>query len=483
MNIKIYKKISTTGNYFLNKKEFWFLKYINFFSVPKYHPYEISVYDKLINKKTSPNTLRLNDQLFKKIKKYFNNIFDEVGEKPNIIENKRNYKTVILSNINIDHKKYSTYKDIYYGELAKYFKKDFLFVYRNYLPQKSSFLLKKFNNKKDVLILNKKENLLTEIKIIIRSIYIFILCKKLYFKTKNSFKKKFLKEGSKYMRVGSSVANLRLVYQIERVLKNTNPNIFIYTFEGHAWEKALCSYIKIKFPKIKIYGYQFSTILKNHNIFNRYQNKSHMPDKILTKGTANYIKLKNSPLKKSTDIEIIGFNNKKIPFFKKNKFKKNICLIGPEAMNTEIKSMFNFSKKIAIKNPNIQFIFRKHPSNEIDDFFTKKEIENLPKNFSISENILQKDIKKSSFILYRGSSIVIECVLNGLWPIYLDIGKIDIDIMHKISKKNRSIKKTSDFNKIVNFSRKKNSDFKKFYNYAKKFNSKINNKCSVFLES
>ena len=138
MNIKIYKKISTTGNYFLNKKEFWFLKYINFFSVPKYHPYEISVYDKLINKKTSPNTLRLNDQLFKKIKKYFNNIFDEVGEKPNIIENKRNYKTVILSNINIDHKKYSTYKDIYYGELAKYFKKDFLFVYRNYLPQKSS---------------------------------------------------------------------------------------------------------------------------------------------------------------------------------------------------------------------------------------------------------------------------------------------------------------------------------------------------------
>ena len=482
MNIKIYKKISTTGNYFLNKKEFWFLKYINFFNVPKYHPYELSVYNKLIYKKDS-NALKLSDPLFKKINKYFKNIFDEIREKPNIIDNKKNYKTVILSNINRDQKKYSIYKDFYYGELARYLKKDFLFVYRNYLPHKSNLLLKKFNNKKEILILNKKESLLTEIKIIIKSIYIFILCKKLYFKTKNSFKKKFLKEGSKYKMVGSCIANLRLVYQIEEVLKKTNPNIFIYTFEGHAWEKALCFYIKIKFPKIKIYGYQFSTILKNHNIFNYYQNKDHIPDKILTKGPANYIKLKNSPLKEVTDIEIIGFNNKKIPLQKKYKFKNDVCLIGPEAMNTEITTIFNFTKKIAIKNPNIQFVFRKHPSNEIDSFITKKEIENLPKNFSISENILQKDIRKSSFILYRGSSIVLECVLNGLWPIYLDIGKIDIDIMHKISKKNRSIKKTSDFKQIINFSKKNHLDFKKFYNHAKKFNSKINNKCTLFLES
>ncbi len=373
MNSKIYKKICTTCNYFLSKDEFWFLKYINFFNVLKYHPNEISIYNKLIDKK-SDNTFKLNDPLSKKISKYFKNIFNELNEKENIIDKTNKPKIVILSNINRNQKKYSIYKDFYYGELAKFFKNDFLFVYRNYLPHKSNLLSKRFNEKENILILKKKDGLLNEIKIILKSLYIFILCKKLYFETKNSFKKKFLREGSKYKIVGSCITNLRLRYQIEKILKKTNPNIFIYTFEGHAWEKVLCSHIKKKFPKIKIYGYQFSTILKNHNIFDFYTKKDHIPHKILTKGKINYNKLINSPLKNFADIEIIGFNNKKIPLQKKYKFQKNVCLIAPELMRMEISIMFNFSKKISLENPNIQFIFRKHPSNEINDYFTKKEI-------------------------------------------------------------------------------------------------------------
>ena len=482
MNSKIYKKICTTGNYFLSKDEFWFLKYINFFSILKYHPTEVSIYNKLIDRKND-NTFKLNESLFKKISKYFKNIFNEISEKKNTINKKKFPKIVILSNINRDQKKYSIYKDFYYGEMAKFFKNDFLFVYRNYLPHQSNLLLKRFNEKEKILILNKKNDLLSEVKIILESLYIFILCKKLYFKTKDSFKKKFLREGSRYKIVGSCISNLRLAYQIEEILKKTNPNIFIYTFEGHAWEKVLCSHIKKKFPKIKIYGYQFSTILKNHNIFDFYKNKDHLPHKILTRGEVNYNKLINSPLKKFAHIEIIGFNNKNTLLHKKYKFQKNVCLIAPELMRMEVSTMFNFSKKISLENPNIKFFFRKHPSNEINDHFTKKEIKNLPKNFYISKDTLQNDIKKSSFILYRGSSIVLECVLNGLWPIYLDIDEANIDMMHKISKKNRVIKKTSDFKDIINFSRENSLKFIKFYNHAQKFNSKINKEGSIFYKN
>ena len=482
MNSKTYKKICTTANYFLSKDKFWFLKYINFFNVLKHHPSEMSVYNKLINKKKD-NKFQLDNSLFKKIKKYFTNIFNEISEKENVIDNKIYPKIVILSNINRDKKQYSVYKDFYYGSLAKFFKNDFLFVYRNYLPNRSNLLLEKFDNKKKILILNKKSNLLNEIRIILKSLYIFILCKKLYFQTKNSFKRKFLKEGSKYKTVASCIANLRLVYQIERVLKKTNPSIFIYTFEGHAWEKALCSHIKKKFPKIKIYGYQFSTIFKNHNIFDFYKNKDHIPHIILTKGKINYNKLINSPLNNFANIEIIGFNNKKFPLQKKYSFEKNVCLIAPELIRMEVSMMFNFSKKISLENQDIQFIFRKHPSNEINEYFTKKEIKNLPNNFSISKGTLEDDIKKSSFIMYRGSSVVLECVLKGLWPIYLDIEETNIDMMHKISKKNRVIKKISDFKKIVNFSRKNSFHFIKFYNHVARFNSKINDKNSIFLKT
>ena len=479
MSPTIYKKICRTANYFLSKKEFWFLKYINFFNVLKHHPYEMSVYNNLINKKDE-NKFKLNNSLLKKINKYFKNIFSEVTEKKNIIDKNYHPKIIILSNINRDNKKYSIYNDFYYGKLAKYFKNNFLFVYRNYLSNKSNLLLERFDDKKKVLILKKKDNLLNEIIIILKSIYIFILCKKLYFKTKDSFKKKFLKEGSKYKIVGSCITNLRLVYQIEKILNKTKPNIFIYTFEGHAWEKVLCSHIKKKFPKIKIYGYQFSTILKTHNIYDFYKNKDHIPHKILTKGKINYNKLINSPLKNFASIEIIGFDRKKIPLPKKNKFSKNVCLIAPELMQMEVSMMFNFTKKISLENKNIQFIFREHPSHEINYHFTNKEIKNLPKNFSISKDTLKNDINKSSFILYRGSSVVLECILNGLWPIYLDIDETNIDMMHEISKKNIVINKTSDFKNIINFSRKNNLQFIKFHNHALKFNSEINKKNSIF---
>ena len=88
MSPTIYKKICRTANYFLSKKEFWFLKYINFFNVLKHHPYEMSVYNNLINKKDE-NKFKLNNSLLKKINKYFKNIFSEVTEKKNIID--KNY--------------------------------------------------------------------------------------------------------------------------------------------------------------------------------------------------------------------------------------------------------------------------------------------------------------------------------------------------------------------------------------------------------
>ena len=94
MNSKIYKKICTTCNYFLSKDEFWFLKYINFFNVLKYHPYEISIYNKLIDKK-SDNTFKLNDPLSKKISKYFKNIFNELNEK--LISRTKNIFFLIIS--------------------------------------------------------------------------------------------------------------------------------------------------------------------------------------------------------------------------------------------------------------------------------------------------------------------------------------------------------------------------------------------------
>ena len=90
---------------------------------------------------------------------------------------------------------------------------------------------------------------------------------------------------------------LRIYHQILRVAKLYELKIFLLHLK-EMLEKILMYKLR-KIQNIKIYGYQFASLNKNHGILNIRLNKYYYPNKILTVGKINYSLLINSKINKS----------------------------------------------------------------------------------------------------------------------------------------------------------------------------------------
>ena len=138
---------------------------------------------------------------------------------------------------------------------------------------------------------------------------------------------------------------------------------------------------------------------------------------------------------------------------------------------------------------------RTHPIIDIDEIFKILKIEKkkLPKNVIISKNKnILKNIKRTSFVLFRGSAAVLQSILAGNIPIYLKMTD-DINI-NPIQEFKNEIKTVSNFKELDKLSKsyisKKQTNLKLIENikknYYKKFNInkliKIKNKIRYFNE-
>ena len=140
--------------------------------------------------------------------------------------------------------------------------------------------------------------------------------------------------------------------------------------------------------------------------------------------------------------------------------------------------MFNFAIKCAAENKNIYYIFRVHP---IIDF--KKLIEcnsnlkNLPNNIILSKKSLKDDIDRSTHALYRGSTAIVQSILNGLKPIYLELkNEMTINPLYEIAKVITSVTTIEDLIIAINIDTMDGIDnlnvLKKYCNlFYEKFNT------------
>ena len=112
-------------------------------------------------------------------------------------------------------------------------------------------------------------------------------------------------------------------------------------------------------------------------------------------------------------------------------------MVCPEGLYSETNQMFDFINDNIFDLEKFNFIFRTHPLINIEDY--KKRIKNKKIFFSQNADI-KNDFKKSDFIFYKGSSVCIPAVQNGLIPINLKIKKRDFsyDPLYKINKFNVS---------------------------------------------
>lgn len=72
---------------------------------------------------------------------------------------------------------------------------------------------------------------------------------------------------------------------------------FIYTYEGHTWERGFCRAIRERFPRARLVGYQHSTLSPmylSHFISEAEQGKVPFPDRVVTNGPYHYQLLRDN---------------------------------------------------------------------------------------------------------------------------------------------------------------------------------------------
>ena len=438
MNLKNYLLLCKLSTYFFNHKKFWYVKYYNFFHPIKFHPAHTKYYD------VAYGNEKLRETFILKIFNYFKNSLVELISFQNCNLSKTKYETCIISHIISDEKKYTIENDLYFKGFYKKLKNSFV-VYRNLTLHNSSYIKKKIVDK-DTIVVNQKSFFLLELYYLIFTLFIFINVKIDSFFEIDKAKKKFLNEGSKFIYVGNSISNLRIYHQVLKIVKLYKPkNIFI-TFEGNAWEKILMYKLRKKFKNIKFYGYQFTSLNTNHGILNIKLKKEYYPNQIMTVGKINCDLLKNSKISKNVPIKVVGTAK----YLEPKKIKKFVktCLILPGENKHEFYKFFELTEKLAEENKDFKFIFRIHPQRDLKYYFKKKYI--VPKNIRISKEKFDDDVKKSFFAIYGGSSAIINCLSQGLWPLYYSYSEINVDVIFKLKLNNRIIKNSKDFNKLIN---------------------------------
>jgi hypothetical protein len=259
------------------------------------------------------------------------------------------------------------------------------------------------------------------------------------------FLKKVLLQASQEALSGVSQSNLRLGEQISALVTKLKPKVIVVTYEGHAWERIAFSAARSVFPGIRCLAYQHAVLFRLQHAIQRNLAEGLNPDAILTSGELTKIKLEGALGLKGIPVSVLGSNR----IFKRNPaylavenhgaLKEHsdglVCLVLPEGYISECKHLFEFSLICAKLLPEIRFIWRLHPSVTHETLAKKnpKLIHSLPGNIELSNSTLEEDTKQSRWVLYRGTTAVVQAVVAGLRPIYLQIpGEMTIDPLYEL---------------------------------------------------
>lgn len=382
-------------------------------------------------------------------------------------------------------------KDLYFGNLQKILQKKKIYIQKiliNHTKTSSNKLNKNLKNK-SIFVMPKYLKFFSEVKIFFCQINELLRIGKKISITKNNKKNFLLKKICLSIFNPETTLALRMKFLLKRYIKEQDPNFIICTHEGYAWERMVFNTSKETKPSIRCIGYQHALFTKSQHAIKRKLKGKYNPDIIWTSGTVSEKELNRQKKLNGIKIKNIGslkFNNDHV--FKKINFnKKTTCLVIPEGIISECIKLFEFSLNCAKIMPNVNFIWRVHPSLNFNYVIKKMNINfELPKNISFSKNAkLKNDMRLSEFALYRGSAAIASALSFGIYPIYLgEKDEIEIDPLYELKFKNLKIYTPKQFQMLLyRLSNKSKSDHKKFqkkaFIFSKKFYSRFSEKVAI----
>ena len=357
--------------------------------------------------------------------------------KKTILKKRDKAEILIISNlVSLD----SLNKDLYFGNLDKILNKQkikTIKAFRNFTDKGSTQLNKLVKNNN--IIFSKRTNYIDELIflfITFKEALIFIFLNKYYDIKRYINLKDFL----------SIISNLRLINQIEDLIKILNPKIIIFTYEGHAWERLLVNLCKKKYKYIATVGYQFSPIKNNQIGFFRELKKDYNPDYLATSGQKTLTQItKRINFTKIFKLGSPNFSRLKI----KDKKTKDL-LVALDSEPNELLRMTDFCINFARKNKEFKIILRLHPIYSNKHKLVKEILLKIEKihNLKISNKSLEKDLQKSKYLLFTDTAICITCLSYNVVPIFF-CNKFSKNIFNNNFPKKNIVRNNKDLKRIL----------------------------------
>jgi len=247
---------------------------------------------------------------------------------------------------------------------------------------------------------------------------------------------------SKEIKQGIFHQHIFLETAIREMLKKISLNVISYPFENRSWEKLLVFEAKNAGIQ-KIIGYQHSSITPRHLSFKINSQciiNHYLPSKILTCGhvTFNWLK-KNSYLIKSILVKGVSFRiiEKKI-----SAASKESLLVALSSSKSEAFRILYIVSQIS-KSLDLPIVIRAHPTINLSDLIKKFSFSN---KITISNSSLEFDIRNATMVAYSSSTVALEAMLHGRFPVFFDIGDVPTgDPILGHLDYNRNVKSLKDF--------------------------------------
>lgn len=285
--------------------------------------------------------------------------------------------------------------------------------------------------------------------------------RKLAKKGDSSLAQRILARASEEALSGGSFKTLRMASQIGNLVAKLKPKIIIVTHEGHAWERVAFASARSAFPGVRCIGYQHAALFRLQYAIRRNLAREYNPDLILTAGTVSKAQLERTPGLDGIPISVLGSNRtfkgatiNGVHPMQPDQAEHSVnsaCLVLPEGIASECHLLFEFSLACAQAYPEIQFIWRLHPLITHESLATKNQrLRKLPPNIVLSQATLEEDIVRCRYALYRGTTAIVQAVVAGLRPIYLQLpDEMMIDPLYKLKGWRIYVKTIEDFRCVI----------------------------------
>ena len=260
---------------------------------------------------------------------------------------------------------------------------------------------------------------------------------------------------------GGSQTALRISEQVYSLVAKHHPKVVVVTYEGHAWERLAFAAARRAFPAVKCVAYQHAALFRMQHAIRRSLMNEYNPDHILTAGTNSKAQFESAPGLKGIQISVLGSNRS----FKGAaniarqeqtqkqavQSEKPACLVLPEGVLSECHILFEFSVECARADPDILFVWRLHPLVSFASLLAQSpKLGNLPGNIVLSHSTMEEDIARSRWVLYRGTTAVVQAVVAGLRPIYLRLpDELSIDPLYELEGWRINITNIAEFQRVI----------------------------------